>query len=235
MTLGTVYGVGVGPGDPELITVKAYRMMKEADVIAYPKKRKGAKSYAYQIVEEYINPTEKEMLGLVFPMTKDEEVLQREWNQIVASVWERVEAGKNVAFVTEGDPMLYSTFIHLYRLMKQLHPEVNIVSIPGISSVNGVASRLGIPLADGDDWTAVIPATDDKEQMRKALLDHEGIVFIKVAKVLPLMIDLLEELDLLDKATVVTKVTSESEFIWRDVRELRHAELEYLTLMLVRK
>ncbi|UOE95999.1 precorrin-2 C(20)-methyltransferase [Alkalihalobacillus sp. LMS39] len=235
MPLGTVYGVGVGPGDPELITVKAYRMMKEADVVAYPKKRKGAKSYAYQIIEQYVNPNEKEMLGLVFPMTKDKDVLAREWNRIVEQVWIYVKEGKSVAFVTEGDPMLYSTFIHLYRLLKQKYPEVEVKSIPGISSVNGVASQLGIPLADGDDWTAVIPATENREAMRKALKDHDGIVFIKVAKVLPMMIELLEELELVDKATVVTKVTSSEEVVWKDITELRHADLEYLTLMLVRK
>ncbi|MBU8907813.1 precorrin-2 C(20)-methyltransferase [Desertibacillus haloalkaliphilus] len=235
MTLGTVYGVGVGPGDPELITVKAYRTMKESPVIAYPKKRKGSKSYAYQIVEEYIDQSKKKMLGLVFPMTKDQDVLDREWRTIVAEVWEYVKEGKDVAFVTEGDPMLYSTFIHLYRLMSELHPDVNVVSIPGISSINGVASRIGLPLADGDDWTAVIPATEDRERMKQALLDHDGIVFIKVAKVLPMMIELLEELDLLEKATVATKVTSKEEYIWREVKELRHAELEYLTLMMVRK
>lgn len=235
MTIGTVYGVGVGPGDPELITIKAYRMLKECEVIAYPKKRKGSKSYAFQIVEQYIDTENKEMLGLVFPMTKDQETLDREWRNIVAEVWECVKTGKDVAFVTEGDTMLYSTFIHLYRLMKKLHPEVNIVSIPGISSINGVASRLGIPLADGDEWTGIIPATDNREEMKKALLDHDGIVFIKVAKVLPMMIELLEELDLVHKAAVVTKVTSEEEYIWRDVRELKTAELEYLTLMMVRK
>ncbi|WP_209123206.1 precorrin-2 C(20)-methyltransferase [Alkalihalobacillus sp. BA299] len=235
MTIGTVYGVGVGPGDPELITIKAYRMLKEADVVAYPKKRKGSKSYAYQIVEQFIDTENKEMLGLVFPMTKDQDVLDREWRTIAGQVWDYVKQGKDVAFVTEGDTMLYSTFIHMYRLMKELYPEVNVVSIPGISSVNGAASTLGIPLADGDDWTGIIPATENRDEMKKALQDHDGIVFIKVAKVLPMMIDLLEELDLIDKATVVTKVTSGEEYIWKDVRELKTAELEYLTLMLVRK
>ncbi|MGO4886980.1 precorrin-2 C(20)-methyltransferase [Anaerobacillus sp. MEB173] len=233
--IGTVYGIGVGPGDPELITVKAYRLMKESPVIAYPKKRRGSKSYAFQIIEQYVNTNEKEMLGLVFPMTKDQEILDREWNQIVVEVWECVKEGKDVAFVTEGDPMLYSTFIHMFRLMKELHPEVEVKSIPGISSINGVASQIGVPLADGDDWTGIIPATNDRERMKKALLDHDGIIFIKVAKVIDMMIDLLEELDLVDKAAVATKVTSNEEVIWRNVRDLRNADLEYLTLMLVRK
>ncbi|WP_100407079.1 precorrin-2 C(20)-methyltransferase [Bacillus solitudinis] len=235
MTLGTVYGVGVGPGDPELITLKAYRMLKEADVIAYPKKRHGSKSYAYQIIEAFVDPQEKEMLGLVFPMTKDQDVLQDQWEQITEDVFNQVKEGKDVAFVTEGDPMLYSTFIHLQRTLAAAHPEVNVKSIPGISSINGVASQLNIPLADGDDWMAIIPATEDREQMKKALLEHDGMVFIKVAKVLPMMIELLEELNLVKSAAVVTKVTSAEEFIWRDVTELKTAELEYLTLMLVRK
>lgn len=189
MTTGTLYGVGVGPGDPELVTVKAYRIMKESPVIAYPRKRKGSKSYAYAIAEQYIDQRDKEMLGLVFPMTKDKAILEREWNQTVSEVYERLAQGRDVAFITEGDPMLYSTFIHMMRLMQEKHPDIQIVSIPGISSVNGVASRLGLPLADGDEHVAVIPATDDREQMRQALLNHDCVVFLKVAKVIDLMID----------------------------------------------
>jgi precorrin-2/cobalt-factor-2 C20-methyltransferase len=235
MATGTLYGVGVGPGDPELVTVKAYRIMKESPVIAYPRKRKGSKSYAYAIAEQYIDQTQKEMLGLVFPMTKDKDILEWEWNQTVDTVYEKLAEGKDVAFITEGDPMLYSTFIHMMRLMQEKHPEVKVVSIPGISSVNGVASRLGLPLADGDDHVAIIPATDDREQMKQVLLNHDCVVFIKVAKVIDMMVDLLTELDLVTKASVVTKVTSNEEVIWPNVAELKGIELEYLTLMVVRK
>ncbi len=233
--LGKVYGLGVGPGDPELITVKAYRLMKEADVIAFPKKRRGSKSYAYQIIEHYIQPEEKEMLPLVFPMTREEDVLITEWTNVANEVYTKVKEGKDVAFITEGDPLLYSTFIHLMRRMNELYPEVELISVPGISSVHAAASRFMMPLANGDDWFAVIPATEDREQMKKALADHDAVVFLKVAKVLPEMIDLLEELNLVDKAAVATKVTSGEENVWRDVRELKTAELNYLTLMLVRK
>ena len=124
--LGTLHGLGVGPGDPELITVKAFRVIQESPVIAYPRKRKGSKSYAHRIVEVYIRPEEKEMLGLVFPMTKDESILNREWNETVEKVFQKLSEGKDVAFVTEGDPLLYSTFIHMMKLMQELHPEVEI-------------------------------------------------------------------------------------------------------------
>jgi precorrin-2/cobalt-factor-2 C20-methyltransferase len=233
--LGVLHGVGVGPGDPELITVKAFRILKESPVIAYPKKRSGSKSYALAITETYVNTMEKEMVGLVFPMTKDKETLERQWNKTVETIWQHLREGRDVAFVTEGDPLLYSTFIHMMRLMQELHPEVEIRSIPGISSVNGAAARLGLPLADGDEQTAIIPATEDRAAMRKALVEHDCVIFIKVAKVLDMMIELLRELDLVHKAAVVTKATSSEEMIWRDVEELEGAELEYLTLMVVRK
>lgn len=232
--IGTLYGLGVGPGDPELITVKAFRVIQETPVIAYPRKRKGSKSYAQRIVDVYIRPGEKEMLGLVFPMTKDQAILDVEWRKTIEIVYDKLQEGKDVAFVTEGDPLLYSTFIHMMKLMQELHPEIEVKTVPGISSFNGSASRLGIALADGDDHVAIIPATDEYEVMRKAIEDHDAVVFIKVAKVIDLMIEVLGDLNLLDKASVVTKVTSEEEVIW-SIDELEGADLEYLTLMVVRK
>lgn len=232
--IGTLYGLGVGPGDPELITVKAFRVIQETPVIAYPRKRKGSKSYAQRIVDVYIRPGEKEMLGLVFPMTKDQAILDAEWHKTIEIVYDKLQEGKDVAFVTEGDPLLYSTFIHMMKLMQELHPEIEVKTVPGISSFNGSASRLGIALADGDDHVAIIPATDEYDVMRKAIEDHDAVVFIKVAKVIDLMIEVLGDLNLLDKASVVTKVTSEEEVIW-SIDELEGADLEYLTLMVVRK
>jgi precorrin-2/cobalt-factor-2 C20-methyltransferase len=232
--LGTLFGLGVGPGDPELITVKAFRKLKESPVIAYPKKQRGSKSYAHRIIDAYIQPNEKEMLGLVFPMTKDPVTLERKWTETVESVWEKLQEGKDVAFVTEGDPLLYSTFIHMMRLMQEKHPEAPIEVVPGISSINGAASRLGIPLADGDEHVAIVPARDDYETMKKVIEENDCVIFIKVAKVIDLMLEVLRDVGLLHKASVVTKVTSDEEIIWR-ADELEGAELEYLTLMVVRK
>lgn len=234
MTIGTLIGLGVGPGDPELITVKAFRCLKECPVIAYPQKLRGSKSYAQRIIDVYVKPSEKEMLGLVFPMTKDEQTLQEEWAKSVEKIYAHLIQGRDVAFVTEGDPMLFSTYIHLMKLMKDKHPEVPMKSVAGISSFNGTANRLGIPLADGDDYVAMIPATEDMTEMRRVIETHDGIVFIKIAKVLDEMLDLLEEMNLLDKAHVVTKVTSDEEIIW-NIDDLRGTELNYLSCMVVRK
>lgn len=233
--VGTLYGVGVGPGDPELITLKACRLLRECPVIAYPATHKGGKSYAHEIIEMHVKPDEKIMLGLIFPMTKDPVLLASGWNRTVELCWSELKQGRDVAFVTEGDPNLFSTFIHLARLMQELHPGVPIVSIPGISSVLGAAAALGQPLADGDQRVGIIPATGDREALKEALLHHETVVFLKVAKVLDLVLDVLDELGLSGKASVVTKVTSPYETVWRDARDLRGKELEYLSLMVVSK
>lgn len=234
MTTGTLYGVGAGPGDPELITVKAFRALQESPVIAYPKKRKGSKSYARKIIDAYVDPSEKDMLGLVFPMTKDPVILEREWNATAEAVWGKLNEGKDVAFITEGDPLLYSTFIHMMNVMKERYGDVSMKVIPGISSINGAAARLSLPLADGDDLVAIVPAKDDYEAMKKAIEEHDCVIFIKVAKVIDLMLRILKELNLTDKAKVVSKVTSEEEIVW-SMEELEGAEPEYLTLMVVRK
>jgi precorrin-2/cobalt-factor-2 C20-methyltransferase len=235
LAVGTLYGVGVGPGDPELITVKACRLLKECPVIAYPAAKKGGKSYAQEIVDTYVNEDEKVMLGLVFPMTKDPVQLENGWRWTVELCWNELRLGNDVAFVTEGDPNLYSTFIHLARLMQEQHPVVPIVSVPGISSVLGAAAALEQPLADGDQRVGIIPATDDREALKEALLHHDTVVFLKVAKVLDLVLEVLDELGLGGKASVVTKVTSPYETVWRDARELRGSDLEYLSLMVVSK
>ncbi|MBB5354310.1 MULTISPECIES: precorrin-2 C(20)-methyltransferase [Anoxybacillus] len=232
--IGKLYGIGVGPGDPELLTVKAFRRLKEVAVIAYPKKTNGSKSYAQQIVEAYFSPSEKHMLGLVFPMTKDENVLREKWDETVDNVWEHLREGKHVAFVTEGDPLLYSTCIHFMRTMQMKYPDVSIEIVPGVSSINGAAARLQLPLADGDETIAIVPARDDYDAMKKAIEAHDCVIFLKVAKVMPLLLSILKEMNLTKKAAVVTKVTSHEEVIW-DIEQLDHVSLPYLTLMVVRK
>jgi precorrin-2/cobalt-factor-2 C20-methyltransferase len=232
--IGKLYGIGVGPGDPQLLTLKAHRILSEVPFVAYPKSRMGRESYALSIALPHINQEKQELLGLFFPMTRDQEKLEREWNEVVSQLWQRLSQGHDVAFVTEGDPLMYSTFAYMMTLMGQLHPEVEMEVVPGVSSVNGAAARLALPLADKDDRLGIIPAIDDREAMKAAIASHETVVFIKVAKVLDMMINILEEMGLADKAAVVTKVSSGQERIERDVVKLKGETLEYLTLMVVK-
>ncbi|MDI3328120.1 MAG: precorrin-2 C(20)-methyltransferase [Alicyclobacillaceae bacterium] len=233
--IGTLYAVGVGPGDPELLTLRAHRILREVPVLAFPKKMRSGESYALSIVEGLLPEPGPERLGLVFPMTRDPEKLRVQWEETAARVWEKLEQGLDVAFITEGHPYLYSTAIHLVRLIRRLHPEVKVEVVAGVSSPGGAAAHLDIPLADGDETVGIIPATEDREAMRRALEAHDAVVFLKVAKVLDPMIDLLEEMGLAERAVVVTKCGAPDEAVFRDVRALRGRELEYLTLMIVKK
>lgn len=234
-TIGRLYGVGLGPGDPELITVKALRILREVPVIAFPEAKKGANSYAYQIIEEYINPEEKKLLNLEFPMLKDQDLLENEWKRAAEEVWQYLKEGQDVAFVTEGDSLFYSTFIYLDRYIKQIQPNVEVVPVPGISSILSSAASLRMPLVEGNQILAVVPAGSDREAMKKALEEHDTVVFIKVAKVLDLMIELLKEMNLLKNAAVVSKSTSKEERVWTDLSELEGIKIPYLSLMVVKK
>lgn len=233
--IGCLYGIGLGPGDSELITKKGLNILEDVSVISFPEKKKGEESYALKIINKYINPTEKLLLNLEFPMVKEKDILEKQWINAVEEIWEHLKSGKDVAFLTEGDSLLYSTFIYVDRYMKKLHPEVKVVAIPGISSIFGSAASLGISMADNDDILAIVPANDNKERMKKAILEHDTIFFIKIAKVLDSTIDLLEEMNLLNNAAVVTKATSDEEKIWTDLKELKGKKIPYLSLMVVKK
>lgn len=234
-SIGCLYGIGLGPGDSELITKKGLNILEEVPVISFPEKKKGEESYALKIINKYIEAERKLLLNLEFPMVKDKSTLEKQWIKAVEEIWEHLKNGKDVAFLTEGDSLLYSTFIYLDRYMKKLHPEVKIVAVPGISSIFGSAASLGISLADNDDILAIVPANDDKERMRKAIAEHDTIIFIKIAKVLDQTIDLLREMDLLHNAAVVTKATSDEEQVWTNLEEIEGKKIPYLSLMVVKK
>ncbi|MDH4263417.1 MAG: precorrin-2 C(20)-methyltransferase [Spirochaetia bacterium] len=231
---GILYGIGAGPGDPELITLKGHRILEQTHVIAFPEATAGAGSYAGSIVEKLVDASQKLMLPLVFPMTKDKAILEEKWNVAVDAIIKPLEAGKNVAFVSEGDPLFFSTFIHLMELIKLQNPNIQIEIIPGISSMHGAAASLGWGLAIGDQKVAVIPATSDMEEMSEELDRHDTVVFYKVAKVAALIVELLRKKNLIDKSAIVSKATSSDENIYLDLNDLPE-RIPYLSLMIVRK
>src|SRR4030067_3429473 len=131
--IGKLYGIGVGPGDPELLPLKAVRVLGEADVVAIPKSKEESDSIALSIVKGSVDLSKKETLELMFPMTKDKEVLRKSREEAAAAICERLLSGKNVACITIGDPMFYSTFSYLLPLVKERIPEISIDIVPGIS------------------------------------------------------------------------------------------------------
>ena len=169
MALGRFYGIGVGPGDPELLTIKAQMILSKVPVVFIPQTSLNEASFAYSIVREFLDSRRQKVAPLIFPMTKDETKLKDAWIQAVNHIWQIIKEGKDCALITEGDPFLYSTFIYIYELFRERYPEVSVEIIPGISSVFAAASRAGMPLALGEDSLAVLPGGSAKSKIRGTL------------------------------------------------------------------
>ncbi len=230
---GCFYGLSVGPGAPDLLTLRAHRLLTQVPVIAYPACKPGGASYAWRVVRGFVDEGRQERLGLVFPMSKDWSQLIPVWQDSARQIATHLRAGRDVAFITEGDAMLYSTFLHLLEVLREELPELRYEVVPGVSSVNAAAALTGLPLGQGDERVAIIPATWRAEELRQTLVDFDAVVLMKVSRVLPAVIDLLDELGLLDRAALVSRGTADQQIVSRDLERFRDRRLNYLTLVLV--
>jgi precorrin-2/cobalt-factor-2 C20-methyltransferase len=233
--VGTLYGVGVGPGDPELLTLKAARILGSVPIVYVPVARAEAPSYAAAIIADHIDPARQQISALVFAMRGDAAIMAAQWEANARIILAHLRTGADAAFATEGDPMLYSTFVHVARAVTELEPRTPIAYVPGISSVNAVAAAAGLPLGDRDERIAILPATYAAGELREALASYDTVVLLKVASALEEVLDTLDELGLLGQAVCVRRCGRPEEEIIRDVRTLRGASLDYFSTMIVRQ
>ena len=177
MGKGILYGIGVGPGDPELMTLKAVRLIRECDMIAVPGKTRES-SVAYEIASGAVEHlAEKACLAIEMPMTKDAALLRKKHLEGCRRLTEVLDTGKNIAFLTLGDPTVYATYFYLHRLVEQAGYQAVIIS--GIPSFCAAAARLDLPLGEGRDQIHIIPSSYDLE----AAADLPGTkVFMKAGK-----------------------------------------------------
>ncbi len=230
---GRFYGVGVGPGDPELITLKARRVLLQVPVIFVPKKGKESASHARSIIADLIN-AEQEVVELVFPMLRDREKLAHHWQQAADSIWHRLERGEDCALVNLGDPLLYGTFIHVLETLRREHPELEVEAIPGISSINAAAARALVPLATDDDRIAIISGECDDSFIRETLRHFDTVIFMKIHKVFNRLLGILEELDLVNRCVYIKRCTTQDEEIITNIRKLKRKP-DYFSLLIVRR
>lgn len=203
---GRVIGVGVGPGDPELITVKAVKTLKTADVISVPKAYAEKPSIALATIKHILEERERppELLELVFPMTKDEIGLKRSWDRNARIIAEKAKNGKIIAFITLGDPMFYSTFIYLCQRMREEYPEVKLEIIPGVTSLTACAASSKIPLAERDEVVAIIPSDTDLNQIEEIAKYANNLVFMKGSQRLKDLIPILERSGFTKNSTIAS-------------------------------
>jgi precorrin-2/cobalt-factor-2 C20-methyltransferase len=201
---GKVIGIGVGPGDPDLITVKAAKALKTANVICVPKPHAKTPSMALAMVKDILQERESspEVLELVFPMIKDELELKNAWAVNADVVAERAKKGDTVAFITVGDPMFYSTFIYLCQSMKERCPEVKLEIVPGVTSLTACAASSKVPLAEKNEALVVIPSAFDSEKIGEIAKYADNLVFMKGAQRLKALFSVLKDSGFTEDSTV---------------------------------
>ncbi len=232
--IGRLYGVGVGPGDPELITLKAQRVLSQVAVIFVPLKDRQSKSYAKSIIADFISD-DQEVVELVLPMLRDKKQLAAYWQQAVVTIWRYLKKGEDCAFVNLGDPLLYGTFVHILETLRKSHPEVEVEVIPGISSINAAAARAVVPLASNDERIAIISGNREDKVIRETIENFDTVVFMKMNTVFDKLLAILEELELTKKCVYVRRGTTQEEEIIRDISRLKGKKVDYFSLLILRK
>jgi len=236
MPKGKLYGVSVGPGAGDLMTIRALKCLKNVDCIAIPRKDKFSPSVAWGIAKDMVGEIQdQERLYLNFPMTKDPILLKPAWDIAFQEIKDRLDAGKNVAFISAGDVFVYSTFIYLYNHANEYWPEIEVEVIAGVSSISAVPIVAGIPLADGQERVAIIPASYQTYDLRSIFQMFDTIVLMKVSSVMNKIVDALEAEGLLDKAVYVAKATMKEEQIVWDVKSIKDDRCVYFSMIVVSK
>lgn len=233
--MAIVYAVGVGPGDPELLTRKAERILRSADVILAPVSNLAEASVALGTIREFIDEGRQEIIVHQFPMTSDRALLIPAWQGAAELIAAHAEAGRSVAFITIGDPLFYSTFIYLLRILREQWPQIAIEIIPGISSINAAASEASLPLVEGDEKMVVIPATAGIEQIKTALETYETVVLLKVKPVFPAILELLRAAGRETSTVFVERVGSPRQKVLTDFAQIAAHSPDYLSLLIIKR
>lgn len=232
MQVGTLYGVSVGPGDSELITLKGLRILKQVPVVAFPAGIDGKPGIAQQIAKEWLM-NDQVQLALTFPYVQDMVILTQAWQVAAEQVWHYLRIGQDVAFVCEGDVSFYSTFTYLAQMLQQLHPESVVETIPGVCSPMAVASVLGVPLTVRDQRLVVLPALYNVGELETSLDWADVVVLMKVSSVYPEVWEVLNRRHLLEHACVVERATLPEQVIYADLRDRATLKLPYFSLLIV--
>lgn len=232
--IGRFYGVGIGPGGPGLVTLRAKEILDAVDVIFAPKANEGSGSIASSIISA-ITSSPKRIRTLIFPMTKDKKILKTYWMRAARDITACLKAKKDVAFLTLGDPLIYSTYIYLLKTLRRHFPEIVSETVCGISSFQAAASKLGLALVEGTQTLALLPVTGNFRAMRDALRKFDTVVFMKIGTKLAQLVRLLNETKLVKKAVLVSRLGQPGEQIVHDLNGLEDKRLGYLSVVIVKR
>lgn len=225
---GILYGIGVGVGDPEMLTIKAVKILNEVDIIAIPESKKGMGSTAYNIAKEYID-IKKEIVYLEFPMLKDIEKKQiiRKTNAKILE--EKLNMGKSIAFLTIGDPMTYSTYSYI---MEYLDKDIKVETIAGITSFHNIASKFNTPLVIGDEDLKII-SLNKNTNIIKEIENSDNIVFMKITRDFEKLKTAIKKTGNSKNIILVSNCGKTNEKIYTDIDKLE--EIPYFSTLILKK
>ena len=233
--MAMIYAIGVGPGDPELLTRKAEKVLRRADVILAPVSNPAEASVALETIREFIDEERQQIIVHQFPMTSDRSRLIPAWQEAAGLIAGHAQAGREVAFITIGDPLFYSTFIYLLRILHEQWPDLPVEIIPGISSINAAAAQVPLPLVESEEKMAVVPATAGIEQIAAALARFETVVLLKVKPIYADIMELLRQTGRQGSTVFVERVGSPRQIILTDFAEISAYSPDYLSLLIVKQ
>ncbi len=233
MKTGNFYGIGLGPGDPELLTLKALHTIQRVDCIFVPKSDTKEDSLALEIVRNYVEG--KRIIEQVYPMTKDKSTLNTAWLKAAEEIRSEVMTGHDVAYLTLGDPLTFSTYIYLLRHLNTLLPDQAIHTIPGITSYNAAACIANYPLLTGDERLAVVPVPKDIMELRPILEAFDTVVMMKVAKKLDEVLQLLEDMNLSENTLFASYIGQKNAYFTCDLSTLKEGGKGYMSVLIVKQ
>ena len=227
-TKGKLYGIGVGVGDPENITLKAIKVLRDIDVIVLPEAKTGEGSTAFDIVKEYIKE-DVEQIFLEFPMIKELETRKIFRKNNADIIKNELEKGKNVAFLTIGDPMTYSTYNYV---LEYLDKDTIVETVAGINSFNSIAARLNIPLVIGDEDLKVISVNKNTD-FHKEIENNDNLVFMKISRSFDKIKKAILETGNKDNLIIVSDCGKDTEKVYTDIEKMK--EVPYFSTLILKK
>ena len=231
---GTFYGIGVGPGDPELITIKAIRILQRVDVVFAAASTKNSHSLAVNIAGRHI-PEKTPIHKLSFPMTTDQTVTRKAWRDHALTITDALESGSDVAFLTLGDPMTYSTYGYILKHITRIDPHIPVVTIPGVTSYQAAAARLNTPLVEGEESLLIVSGAQGGDRLRQITIKPENVVFLKAYRNVPDIKHAISETNPDYHCMGISKCGRPDEKILHNMDELKDRLPDYWTLIIAKQ
>ena len=237
MKKGKIYGIGLGPGDPALITLKSANLIKSSDYIFFFKK-KNSESRAFSIVKEIIKDNAFK-IALEFPITTEIDSMRKEYKNIMKNFYEQcvikidniLKKSRNICLLCEGDPFFYGSFVHIFQRLKE---RFDIEIVPGVTGMSGAWSSSKIPMVSGNEILTIIMGTLDEAKLKIQIKKSDVLVIMKIGKNFKKIFKVLKEQNLLDKAYLISNATTKKEKIYK-LNAINDEIVPYFSIILLKK